>query len=445
MQRQTARRWCASKGVRKSFGDNLVLDGIDLSVDHGEVLVVIGPSGSGKSTLLRCVNLLEPIQEGRRLPRGRRDHAEGRERLGDPAADRDRLPAVQPLPAPDRDRQPDARGSPHPEDAPRARPSARARELLASVGLEEKADQPSPSALGRTAAAGRDRARADDAAACHALRRGHVGARPGARGRGARRHARPRAGGMTMLIVTHEMQFAREVGDRVVFMDEGKIVEEGVPREVLDNPKEERTQQFLRRTLQLAHSLEELTIDEEKEGTNETTCRRRVGRRARGRSARGLGRHRVRPGGRAGRTPAQSGAEPAAAAGQHQVARTLQHRDQVRLAAVRLHRRPRPERRLRRRDRPLVLALRVRQAEPREFHLRHDARPRARAHERPRGHGHRDVHVHDRPRDAYRLLAGVLQGHGAPARARTAHRTRTSRSSRARRSRPRPARSTTAG
>ena len=68
---------------------------------------------------------------------------------------------------------------------------------------------------------------------------------------------------MTMLVVTHEMQFAREVGDRVVFMDEGRIVEEGVPADVLDRPKEERTRRFLRRTLQLAHSLEELSIDEE--------------------------------------------------------------------------------------------------------------------------------------------------------------------------------------
>ena len=66
--------------------------------------------------------------------------------------------------------------------------------------------------------------------------------------------------GMTMLVVTHEMQFAREVGDRVIFMDAGKIVEEGIPREVLDNPKQERTQRFLRRT-QLAHTLEELTDD----------------------------------------------------------------------------------------------------------------------------------------------------------------------------------------
>jgi polar amino acid transport system ATP-binding protein len=68
--------------------------------------------------------------------------------------------------------------------------------------------------------------------------------------------------GMTMLVVTHEMQFAREVGDELIFMDDGRIVEQGKPAEVLDRPKEERTRRFLRRTLQLADSLEELTIDE---------------------------------------------------------------------------------------------------------------------------------------------------------------------------------------
>jgi len=68
--------------------------------------------------------------------------------------------------------------------------------------------------------------------------------------------------GMTMLVVTHEMGFAREVGDRVVFMDEGRIVEEGVPVDVLDRPAEERTRQFLRRSLQLAHSLDDLTMQE---------------------------------------------------------------------------------------------------------------------------------------------------------------------------------------
>jgi ABC-type polar amino acid transport system ATPase subunit len=71
--------------------------------------------------------------------------------------------------------------------------------------------------------------------------------------------------GMTMLVVTHEMQFAREVGDRLIFMDNGKIVEEGRPVEVLDNPQQERTKQFLRRTLQLADSLDELKITEEGE------------------------------------------------------------------------------------------------------------------------------------------------------------------------------------
>ena len=69
--------------------------------------------------------------------------------------------------------------------------------------------------------------------------------------------------GMTMLVVTHEMQFAREVGDRLVFMDGGRIVEQGVPADVLDHPEDERTRRFLRRTLQLEHSLEELTVEEE--------------------------------------------------------------------------------------------------------------------------------------------------------------------------------------
>jgi ABC-type polar amino acid transport system ATPase subunit len=69
--------------------------------------------------------------------------------------------------------------------------------------------------------------------------------------------------GMTMVVVTHEMQFAREVGDRLIFMDEGRIVEQGRPADVLDNPREERTRRFLRRSLQLAHSLEDLQIIDE--------------------------------------------------------------------------------------------------------------------------------------------------------------------------------------
>jgi ABC-type polar amino acid transport system ATPase subunit len=72
--------------------------------------------------------------------------------------------------------------------------------------------------------------------------------------------------GMTMIVVTHEMQFAREVGDRLIFIDEGRIVEQGDPAEILDRPRQERTRRFLRRSLQLAHSLEELTIEEAPEG-----------------------------------------------------------------------------------------------------------------------------------------------------------------------------------
>jgi polar amino acid transport system ATP-binding protein len=69
-------------------------------------------------------------------------------------------------------------------------------------------------------------------------------------------------GGMTMMVVTHEMHFARDAGDRLIFMDEGKIVEQGDPADVLDRPQEERTRRFLRRSLQLAHSLDELSITE---------------------------------------------------------------------------------------------------------------------------------------------------------------------------------------
>ena len=75
--------------------------------------------------------------------------------------------------------------------------------------------------------------------------------------------------GMTMMVVTHEMQFAREVGDRVVFMDDGRIVEQGPPGDVLDRPQEERTKRFLRRSLGLVESLEELQIDEAAEGGTE--------------------------------------------------------------------------------------------------------------------------------------------------------------------------------
>lgn len=249
------------EGVRKSFGDNLVLDGVDLSVDPGEVLVIIGPSGSGKSTLLRCVNLLEPIQAGRILLEGEEITRKGvnvsaiRQRIGIVFQQFNLFPQLTALDnltlAARRIRK-----------IPRREAEARAHELLASVGLEEKAHQ-HPHQL-----SGGQQQRVAIARALmmepHVMLFDEVTSALDPELVGEvlvvmRNLARD---GMTMLIVTHEMQFAKEVGDRVVFMDGGKIVEEGPPRDVLDNPKEERTQQFLRRT-QLSHTLEELTIEEE--------------------------------------------------------------------------------------------------------------------------------------------------------------------------------------
>ena len=249
------------EAVRKSFGDNLVLDGIDLSVDHGEVLVIIGASGSGKSTLLRCVNLLEPIQAGRVFLEGTEITAKGadvsdiRQRIGIVFQQFNLFPHLTAIDnltlAARRIRK-----------MPRREAERRGRELLASVGLEEKADQ-HPHQL-----SGGQQQRVAIARALmmqpHVMLFDEVTSALDPELVGEvlvvmRNLARE---GMTMLIVTHEMQFAREVGDRVVFMDGGKIVEQGNPKDVLDNPREERTRQFLRRTLQLDHALDELTIDE---------------------------------------------------------------------------------------------------------------------------------------------------------------------------------------
>ena len=249
------------EGVRKSFGDNLVLDGIDLSVAHGEVLVIIGPSGSGKSTLLRCVNLLEPIQAGRIFLEGEEITGAGaavsrvRQRVGIVFQQFNLFPHLTALDnltlAARRIRKMRRRDA-----------EARARELLAMVGLEEKAEQ-HPHQL-----SGGQQQRVAIARALmmnpHVMLFDEVTSALDPELVGEvlvvmRDLART---GMTMLVVTHEMHFARDVGDRVVFMDEGKIVEEGLPADILDRPRKERTQRFLRRSLQLAHSLEELTIDE---------------------------------------------------------------------------------------------------------------------------------------------------------------------------------------
>ncbi|MBA3245481.1 MAG: amino acid ABC transporter ATP-binding protein [Actinobacteria bacterium] len=250
------------EGVRKSFGSNLVLDGVDLTVAAGDALVIIGRSGSGKSTLLRCINLLEPIDDGRILLEGDEITGKGvdvsrvRQRVGMVFQQFNLFPhltAIDNVTLAARKIRKLSR-----EQAER-----RARELLKTVGLEEKAEQ-HPHQL-----SGGQQQRVAIARALmmepHVMLFDEVTSALDPELVGEvlivmRDLART---GMTMLVVTHEMQFAREVGDRLVFMDEGRIVEEGVPADVLDNPSDERTRRFLRRTLQLPESLEELTVNEE--------------------------------------------------------------------------------------------------------------------------------------------------------------------------------------
>ena len=250
------------EGVRKSFGDNLVLDGIDLEVRSGEVLVVIGPSGSGKSTLLRCINLLEPIQAGRiffedeEITRDGVDVSAVRQRIGIVFQQFNLFPHLTVIDnltlAARRIRK-----------LPRAEAERRARELLDVVGLPEKAGQhPHQLSGGQQQRVAIARAlmmspkvvlfdEVTSALDPELVGEVLVVMRDLARGSGT-----------TMLVVTHEMHFARDVGDRVVFMDGGKIVEQGRPADVLDSPREERTRRFLRRSLELTGSLDELTITE---------------------------------------------------------------------------------------------------------------------------------------------------------------------------------------
>ena len=214
------------EAVTKSFGDLLVLDSIDLTVDQGEVLVVIGPSGSGKSTLLRCVNLLEPVDSGRIFLEGEEITAKGVDVTGRAAADRDRLPAVQPLP---HLRAIDnltlaARRVKH---IRRQQAEKRAHELLARVGLEEKARQ-YPHQL-----SGGQQQRVAIARALmmnpHVMLFDEITSAldPELVGEVLVVMRDLAQFGMTMLVVTHEMQFAREVGDRLVSWTKAELSRRG--------------------------------------------------------------------------------------------------------------------------------------------------------------------------------------------------------------------------
>jgi ABC-type polar amino acid transport system ATPase subunit len=260
-----------AEAVRKSFGENLVLDAVDLTVDAGEVLVVIGPSGSGKSTLLRCINLLEPVDSGRIYFEGREITSSGvkaaqvRQRIGIVFQQFNLFPHLNVIDnltlAARRVRK-----------VPRSQAEPRAREFLERVGLEEKERQyPHQLSGGQQQRVAIARALMMEP---HVMLFDEVTSAldPELVGEVLIVMRDLARSGMTMMVVTHEMQFAREVGDHLIFIDEGRIVEQGKPGDVLDRPKQERTRRFLRRTLQLAESLEDLTVEEvegDKEGGRE--------------------------------------------------------------------------------------------------------------------------------------------------------------------------------
>ncbi|MFB5678305.1 amino acid ABC transporter ATP-binding protein [Paenibacillus terreus] len=236
------------EGLKKSFGSNHVLKGIDMQVKEGEVVCLIGPSGSGKSTFLRCINQLEEITGGRvvvddqDLNDPRTDINKARENIGMVFQHFNLFPHFNVLKnimfAPmelGKLKEDEARST--------------ALRLLNRVGLADKADafpsqlsggQKQRVAIARALAMNPDVMLFDEPTS--ALDPEMVGEVLGVMKDLARE-------GMTMVIVTHEMGFAREVADRVVFMDGGFIVEQGPPEEIFGNPKNERTISFLEKVL----------------------------------------------------------------------------------------------------------------------------------------------------------------------------------------------------
>lgn len=236
------------KDLKKSFGDNEVLKGIDLDVREGEVVCIIGPSGSGKSTFLRCLNRLEEISgghiiiDGNDLTDPKSDINKIREEIGMVFQHFNLFPHLSvkdniTLAPVDLKRL-------SKEDAEK-----KALQLLEMVGLAEKAnDFPSSLSGGQKQRVAIARALAMNPAIMlfdeptSALDPEMVGEVLEVMKRLAKE-------GMTMIVVTHEMGFAREVGDRVIFMDGGYIVEQGTPEAIFQNPQNERTQDFLNKVL----------------------------------------------------------------------------------------------------------------------------------------------------------------------------------------------------
>jgi ABC-type polar amino acid transport system ATPase subunit len=236
----------ALRGVHKHFGDLEVLKGIDLDVSRGEVVCVIGPSGSGKSTLLRCINLLEPPDGGEILLEGK--ELSGAVAAGDVNYVRRRVGIVfqQFNLFPHKTAMQNvAMGPEKVLGRPANETKQKAEALLGRVGLADKLHEyPDRLSGGQQQRVAIARALAMDP---HVMLFDEVTSAldPELIKEVLDVMRELAEEGMTMIVVTHEMGFARDVGDRVVFMDEGVIVEEGPPADVLENPRSERTKRFL--------------------------------------------------------------------------------------------------------------------------------------------------------------------------------------------------------
>lgn len=245
---------CANN-IKKSFGDNMVLKDISFEVKKGEVLSIIGPSGSGKSTLLRCCTLLERVDEGN-IAYGDLTMVEnqnGKWKYNAPAVlqqirHRFGLVFQQFNLFPHMSVMQNIIDAPvQVLKVPKADALTRAQELLVKVGLQDKADaypcelsggQQQRVAIARALAMQPEVLFFDEPTS--ALDPELTGEILKVIRELAEEH-------MTMVVVTHEMSFARDVSDRVIFMDEGYIVEQGDPKKVIENPDNERTQAFLQR------------------------------------------------------------------------------------------------------------------------------------------------------------------------------------------------------
>ncbi|SHE28884.1 amino acid ABC transporter ATP-binding protein, PAAT family [Modicisalibacter ilicicola DSM 19980] len=245
------------QGLVKRFNDATILDGIDLTIEQGEIIVVIGPSGTGKSTLLRCVNFLEQPNAGR-IRIGDLDVDVARASKKEILALRRRTAFVfqnYALFANKTALENVAEGLIVVNGWKKARAHARARELLARVGLGDKVDAyPASLSGGQQQRVGIARAMAAQAEVIlfdeptSSLDPEWVEEVLGV----MKQLARER---QTMLVVTHEMSFARDVADRVIFMSDGRIVEQGPPSQLFSAPEDERTRSFLRKVLATQEAL----------------------------------------------------------------------------------------------------------------------------------------------------------------------------------------------